>query len=725
MTTQVLNRRRMRILALLGAAIILFWILWLPQASGTDTVLVSTGAVWKYLDNGSDQGTTWRDVAFNDTTWASGAAQLGYGDGDEATVVGFGPDPGNRYITTYFRRAFTVPDASLYTSLTLRLLRDDGAVVYLNGTEVFRSNMPAGPIIYTTLASAAIGGADESTFFSTNVSPSLLVNGTNVIAVEIHQVNATSSDISFDLDLVGSDTVTVTRGPYLQKGTPSSLVVRWRTNAARDSRVHYGTDLANLSAFADGGVVTTNHQVSVSGLLPDTKYFYSIGTTTQTLAGGDANHFFITPPALGSKKPTLIWVLGDSGTADANASAVRDAYLAFAGTRYTDLWLMLGDNAYNSGTDNEYQSAVFNMYPTVLRQSVLWPTLGNHDGISADSATQTGPYYDIVTLPTLGEAGGLASGTEAYYSFDYGDIHFICLESFETDRSAAGPMMTWLASDLASTSKTWVIAFWHHPPYSKGSHNSDVEIELTEMRANALPILEAEGVDLVLTGHSHSYERSFLLDGHYGDSTTFLESMKKESGSGREDGTGAYDKVTVGPGPHEGAVYAVAGSSGQTSGGPLNHPAMFVSLNNLGSMVLYVDHTRLNAIFLDNTGVIRDYFTILKGIAFDITMTQTAYINGQILGASEFRPRNPSSAVVPVRLRVWMNVPILGEVTLIDVGADGTFLWPPNLNLNLGPVSFFAVAADFPRGNWQLNSRVTNPTTGALYSEDINPFKLQ
>ena len=727
-----LNKRPklIRLLSGLVISVVAVWSFWTPQASGIDTVLISTTAVWKYLADGSNQGTTWRNVSFNDTTWASGPAQLGYGDGDEATVVPSGPDP-NRFITTYFRRSFTVVNASIYTSLNLRLLRDDGGVVYLNGTEVFRSNMPAGVIGHTTVASSNIGGADETTFYSTTVNPALLVNGTNVVAVEIHQFSGASTDVSFALELIGSDTVSVTRGPYLQKGTPTSVVVRWRTNVARNSRVHYGTDLANLTAFADGGSVTTNPQVSLSGLLPNTKYFYSVGTTTETLAGGDASHFFITSPAVGSKKPTRIWVLGDSGTANADAAAVRDAYLAFTGTRHTDLWLMLGDNAYNSGTDAEFEAAVFDMYPTVLRQSVLWPTLGNHDGFSANSTTQTGPYYDIFTLPTLGEAGGLASGTEAYYSFDYGDIHFICLESFETDRSVAGPMMTWLASDLASTTKTWVIAFWHHPPYSKGSHDSDnpggvADIELEEMRENALPILEAEGVDLVLAGHSHAYERSFLLDGHYGTSGTLTPAMKKEAGSGKEDGTGAYDKVTIGPGPHEGAVYAVAGSSGLISGGPLNHPAMFVSLNNLGSMVLDVDHTRLKAQFIDNLGVVRDYFSILKGMAFDITMSQSTYVVGETVSAPEFRVRNPSSAPVAASLRVWLNVPIVGEVTLIDVGDDGSFLLPPNLNQNLGPFDLFVVTAGFPpKGNWQFNSRIENPTTGALISEDINKFVIQ
>ena len=122
---------------------------------------------------------------------------------------------------------------------------------------------------------------------------------------------------------------------------------------------------------------------------------------------------------------------------------------------------------------------------------------------------------------------------------------------------------------------------------------------MREMRENALPILEAEGVDLVLTGHSHSYERSFLIDGHYGASGTFVPSMKKDGGSGREDGSGAYQKPTSGPASHEGAAYAVAGSSGQIAGGALNHPAMFVSLNVLGSMVLDVTEGRLDAKFID------------------------------------------------------------------------------------------------------------------------------
>jgi hypothetical protein len=313
-----------------------------------------------------------------------------------------------------------------------------------------------------------------------------------------------------------------------------------------------------------------------------------------------------------------MWVIGDAGTADAQQRAVRDAYEQVTNGKAPHLWMMLGDNAYNSGTDNEFEAAVFDMYTHQLPASVVWPTLGNHDGITADSATETGPYYEMFTLPRNGEAGGEPSGTEAYYAFDYANIHFVCLESYETDRSAVGAMMTWLEADLQSvvlrpTPPDWIIAFWHHPPYSKGSHDSDTEIELVEMRQNALPILEDYGVDLVLTGHSHSYERSVLLDSHYGVSGTLTGAMILDGGDGDPLGDGTYEKVTLGPGPHEGAVYVVAGSSGQISGGALNHPAMYRSLNSLGSVLLDVDRNQLDARFLDAAGATLDSFRMVKG----------------------------------------------------------------------------------------------------------------
>ncbi len=405
---------------------------------------------------------------------------------------------------------------------------------------------------------------------------------------------------------------TVTRDAYLQDATPTSTVVRWRTNAASDSVVRYGASPSTLTSQVSDPTQTTEHEITLTGLTANTTYYYSIGTSTATLAGGTADYNLITQPPAGQAQPMRIWVLGDPGTGTGQQQAVRDAFYTYTGTQDPDFWLMLGDNAYSSGTDTEFQLKLFNQYPTMLRKRSLWLTLGNHDGGSADSATQTGPYYDNFTLPKSGEAGGVPSGTEAYYSFDYGNIHFICLDSYETDRSPTGAMMTWMQTDLAATSADWTIAFWHHPPYSKGSHNSDTEGALIDMRQNFLPVLESYGVDLVLAGHSHSYERSYLLDGHYGSSSTLTPSMILDGGDGRTDGTGAYTKHGLGPMPHLGAVYAVPGSSGQTSGGSLNHPAMFVSLNVLGSMVLDVDGDRLDAAFVNSLGDVQDHFTIQK-----------------------------------------------------------------------------------------------------------------
>jgi hypothetical protein len=181
-------------------------IAWLAFAAASPTAaaetLVPRGSVWKYLDNGSDQGTAWREPAFNDSTWASGPAQLGYGDGDEVTIVRFGTNAANKYITTYFRMSFDAASAN-YSNVTVNLLRDDGAVVYLHGVEVFRSNMPDGPVSFSTLAVLAVGGAEETTqFITAAISPSVLVSGRNVLAVEVHQNAAPSSDLSFDLELV-------------------------------------------------------------------------------------------------------------------------------------------------------------------------------------------------------------------------------------------------------------------------------------------------------------------------------------------------------------------------------------------------------------------------------------------------------------------------------------------------------------------------------------------
>ena len=497
-----------------------------------------------------------------------------------------------------------------------------GAITSIKGTGKF-SNEPIASLTFTLQAvapeitSATTFTVDEGT----TAVATLTAEDQDSTAADLAWSKAGGADADqFMLSTSGSvlpagpvdEAQTLVRGPYLQSGTSSSVIIKWRTDEATDSVVRYGLDPDSLTLSATNSTSTTEHEVQLTGLSADVKVFYSVGTSSGTLAGGDRDHFVVTAPVPGTAKPTRIWVIGDSGTANANARAVRDAFLNFTESRNPDLWIMLGDNAYDEGNDVEYQAAVFETYPQVLPRTVLWPTLGNHDGRTADSTTESGPYYDIFSLPRNGEAGGVPSGTEAYYSFDYGNMHFICLDSYETDRSPDGAMMTWLEADLAANDKEWVIAFWHHAVYSKGPRDSDEVGRSIVLRQNAVPILEQYGVDLVLTGHSHAYERSYLIDGHYGYSVTFTDAMKKSPGDGSATGDGAYRKPATVGAPHAGAVYVVAGTAGYVKPGPLNHPAMAVSIETLGSMVLDVNGSRLDAMFLDSNGTIRDDFTILK-----------------------------------------------------------------------------------------------------------------
>lgn len=490
--------------------------------------------------------------------------------------------------------------------------------------------------------------------------------------------NTTSSSVATVIVNAAPGSGTLTRSPYLNMPNHNSIVVRWRTSQAVVGRVRYGTSSAALTLTTDETVARTNHEVRLTGLTPYTRYYYSVGSALDTLTPEatdittvrSGSYTFATPtvddytfrtaPTPGTATNTRIWVVGDCGRGSATQAAGRDAYYNWMGSRVPDFNLQLGDNAYNAGTDTEYQTGYWNMYPTIFRKMPQWSTLGNHD---ANNTTPSGvgapysyPYFDMFTFPTAGEAGGVASGTEHYYSFDYGNIHFVCLDSnssFRTVDNPAttgvnedGPMAAWLRQDLASTTRTWIIAFFHHPPYSKGSHDSDTEGAMVEMRTNFNPILEAGGVDLVLTGHSHNYERSVLLDGNYGTTGTITAAMKKNAGNGSTTGfttnaggvirnaannftatatvagtvippNGAYMKPLTGPRDHFGAIYNTAGMSGQADGGSINHTAMYISYSQVGTVNLDINGNTLVATFIQSDGSAPDNYTIIKAGAAD------------------------------------------------------------------------------------------------------------
>jgi Calcineurin-like phosphoesterase/Bacterial Ig-like domain/Purple acid Phosphatase, N-terminal domain len=599
---------------------------------------ISFGSSWKYLDNGSNQGTAWRATGFNDAAWASGNAQLGYGDGDEATVVSFGPNANAKYITTYFRKTINITNPLAFASFSGSVKRDDGVVIYVNGVEVYRSNMPAGTISSTTLASSAASD-DGNTAQNFTISNTAFVSGNNVIAVEMHQNAANSSDLSFDLQLIGTvpGAALLTRGPYLNMGNGTAVTIRWRTDAATNSRVELGTSFGSYPIVVNDAASVTEHEVRVTGLNADTKYFYRFGSSVQVLQAGTDNYFTTQPPATTTRKMRFA-AFGDCGRNDNSfQSGSLSAYLNYVGSNPAEAMLLLGDNAYDNGTDLEYQSNYFNAYSSnILKNHQLFPAPGNHD--YANSAARQDdhnvPYYSIFTNPANGQSGGVASGTEAYYSWDWGNVHFLSLDSYGEENGGTtrlydtlGAQAVWVKQDLAANTKPWVVAYWHHPPYTMGSHNSDTESELINMRQNFIRILERMGVDLVLCGHSHDYERSYLLNGHYGNEASFnVNTHTLSNSSGKYDGSANSCTYKTVNGQNHGSVYVVAGSAGADGGVQAGYPhnAMPWSVDDGGMFYFEVEDNRLDAKFIRRTGVISDQFTIMKNVNRSNNLTISA-----------------------------------------------------------------------------------------------------
>jgi hypothetical protein len=581
-------------------------------------------SVWKYLDNGTDQGTSWTGAAFSDATWANGNAELGYGDADEKTIVSFGASATNKYVTTYFRKNIILTNPSSFAIISGKVKRDDGVAIYVNGTEVYRNNLAAGAT-YTTFATAtASDDGDGEQLFT--FSPSLLVNGNNIIAVEIHQDRANSSDISFDMELTASNDASLTRGPYLNVSSETAVVLRWRTNLATNTKVDIGTTHGSYTTTFNDAALTTEHEITLTGLNPDTKYYFQFGSSTQTLQAGTDNYFVTAPTATTLRKQRFA-VFGDCGRDDNNyQSQTLAAYQNYLGANNGEVMVLLGDNAYTNGTDAEYQSGFFAPYQSsILKNHIIMPAPGNHDYYGTSQASRAGAYYQNFTIPTNGESGGLASGTEAYYSWNRGNVHFVSLDSYGTESPSStrlydtlGPQVTWLKQDLAANTQKWTILYWHHPPYTKGSHNSDTETELIRIRTNLLSILERYGVDLIMCGHSHNYERSYLLQGHYGTESTFdVNTHALSNSSAKYDGSTNSCPYNLAEGQvNHGIVYVVSGSAGASGGIQANYPhdAMPWSVNDGGMLQLEVEGNRLDAKFIRRDQVIADQFTIMKDV---------------------------------------------------------------------------------------------------------------
>lgn len=491
-----------------------------------------------------------------------------------------------------------------------------------------------------------------------------------------------------------------TRSPYLQFGGPNLMHVVWRTAGPIRPGVRFGKDLKQLSHQASASDIvvraalgtndqvlparwaplatkanlalprlhsaplgTFQYEVRIKDLEPNATYYYAVFDGEKRLTPEDATYRFTTHPNVGTTQPVRFWVLGDGGTGREPQAAVHQAVLKTLEQENhpLDFWLHVGDMAYGVGRDMEFQSRFFESYDVTLRNKVCWPTMGNHEGHTSSGRTGIGPYYDAYVVPTRAESGGIASGTEAYYSFDYANIHFICLDSHDLDRRPGEPMARWLKADLEKARADWLIAFWHHPPYTKGSHDSDKEKDLIEMRQHIMPIIEQGGVDIVLTGHSHSYERSMLMDGAYATNTV-AENVILDDGDGDPAGDGAYKK-SAGINPHEGTVQVVTGNAGQTLGRTGSLPVMRKIFIEHGSVLVDVRGDTLVARMINRDGVERDLFSVVK--------------RGKVTPVRLALPWQPPAYVKPTN---EVSLPAMAAVDhriLIPAGATWRYVFDP------------------------------------------------
>jgi len=409
--------------------------------------------------------------------------------------------------------------------------------------------------------------------------------------------------------------INVVRGPYLQTGTPNSMIIKWRTDASSDSKVWYGTSVNTITNQVTIPSSVTNHEVKITGLSPSSVYYYMVGSTAGTLTPANTNQFFKTSPNSGAKGKYKFWVIGDAGTGTANQTNAKNGFLNYIGNNHIDGWIWLGDNAYNLGLDDEYQRHVFRVYQeSFFKNTNLYPAPGNHDYGKAKRNPTDISYFKIFTMPTNGEAGGIPSGSESYYSVDYGNVHLISLDSQgELDGGfriydTLSRQITWLKKDLSANKLPWTIVYFHHPPYTKGSHDSDREAELVKIRENLLVILERYKVDMVLTGHSHVYERTHPLRGHYGEANSF--DPKKHV----VERTTSPNHYLVGKGG-QGVIYIVSGSGGQVGGQAEGYPLRAATYYNTtvgGSLLLDFNDNRLEAKWICADGQVRDRFSITK-----------------------------------------------------------------------------------------------------------------
>ena len=469
-----------------------------------EPALIRVGETWHYFKGTNEPSVpmaAWRQVNFDDSNWSFGRSGFSYNTAGihEATVIA---DTPVSYLSIYFRKTFTLTDTNAVKWLVLRASYNDGFVAYLNGTEVARRGFaPDTTVTFDKPAWPTGQVLGEEIDLSAFVN--LLVPGKNVLAIQLHNSSLQDTAMTLVPELLGN----FQRGPFVQNASSNSVDIIWKTPVAGDSTVEFGTTAVLGNTVLDANPVT-NHVVTLTNLVPGTAYHYRV-----TSSGGGETA--ISPVAsfrtLKSAGPITFVAFGDGGLGSIPQYEVADVVRGLE----PDLVLHMGDLIYPQFTTAQADLRCLSVYGSHMRTTPYFTTIGNHDLYAGDA-----PYLETFHLPT-----NAVSGTEHFYSFDHGDAHFCSL--FMPMRSQNGlfpayafddgtPQYRWLTNDLAVSKKPWKLLFFHIPMNTSAAHRFDfagTNYDRLELQRLLLPICRQYGVQLVLTGHDHDFERFAPMDG--------------------------------------------------------------------------------------------------------------------------------------------------------------------------------------------------------------------
>jgi len=487
--------------------------------------LVPVGGLWKYYLGTNAPPTNWFHPGFDDSTWTERPSGFSSGRTFDLLEATLWP-PATNYVSAFLRTRFDLEEAADVRSLTLRIDYNDGFVAYLNGQEIARRGLTNEPVLWNDLPVFHPGGAAEE--IDVTAAIGWLQEGENILAVQVHNAtNATPAvPASSSIWLLPELLANFTRGPYLQNVSAHRVEILWNTPFPADSVVEYGLD-QTLGSQVGNGTLKTNHALAVTNLLSDRRYWYRVRNSS-------SNDTVVSPLAsfqtFRTNGPVVFHVIGDTGgqVVQQGSGIVPQYRLASLMAQHpADLVLHCGDAVYPEFSPGREDTRHLSIYRHLMSSVPMFSTIGNHE-FDPDSGLQT--YLATFSLPT-----NSATGTEHFYSFDHGDVHFVslfvpqlnwggeppncgCLPQYALTNGSL--QYAWLTNDLASTAKPWKVLFFHLPINSSGNHrfddfNNDGIEDRLELQELLYPLAKRYGVQLMLNGHDHVYEKFTPTNGVY------------------------------------------------------------------------------------------------------------------------------------------------------------------------------------------------------------------